>query len=390
MAPHTLSVVPNPDLVVGAGGRTRWNTAEHRRWGWGWHNLHRITRYGLMLRAPGVALLERDIDLRIADLPAVGRLTAMDCFSGMAVVRDFRLLFERYAADFGPDRPHSIQSITKTMLNLMVGRLVEDGRLDLASTVGEHLPEIGSGYAAATLRDVLDMNVANSYTEDYGDPAATVFDQEVAMGWRLPGPGQDEITARDFIRAIESDDLVNRSGAALYKSSNTDVLEWIVERVGGRSLLDHLIAIVEAAGIEDVLYMATDREGVPVLNGGASMTARDLARYGQIFVRGGVGINGEAVGSRSFIDEARHNPGPAMPAPRDWMSYGRHLQTNGRWVGHGGYGGQFMLADPESRVSVAFFSVLENESAADMAYQGEVIRMCQEIAELPFADQAAG
>jgi len=383
MTSNAVPTAPNPDLVVGPGGRPTWNIAENRRWGW--HNLHRINRYGLMLRARDVMTLRRDIDLRIAELPAVRRFTGLDCFSGMAVLRGDQLLFEAYAADFGPHSPHSIQSITKTTLNLMIGRLVEDGRLDLADTVADHLPEIGSGYATATLRDVIDMNVANDYSEDYGDPAADVFDQEVAMGWRLPGPGQTDFSAREFICSIASDDVVNHSGAALYKSSNTDVLEWIVERLTDRPLRDHLIDIVEAAGIEDHFYMSTDRDGVPVLNGGASMTVRDLARYGQIFARGGVSIHGQAIGSRAFIDEARHDPGPTMPAPRDWMSYGRHLQTNGRWVGHGGYGGQYMLADPESGVSVAFFSVLENESAADMGYHSGLIKMCQEITELPFA-----
>lgn len=384
MTANAIATTPNPDLVIGPGGRPKWNTAEHRRWGW--HNLHRITRYGLTLRSRDVMTLRRDIDLRIAELPAVRRFTGLDCFSGMAVLRGDRLLFEAYAADFGPDCPHSIQSITKTTLNLMIGRLVEDGRLDLADKVADHLPEIGSGYAAASLRDVMDMNVANDFSEDYGDPAASVFDQEVAMGWRLPGPGQDEFSAREFIRAIASDDIVNHSGAALYKSANSDVLEWVVERVSGRPLRDHLIDIVEAAGLEGCFYISTDRDGVPVLNGGASLTARDLARYGQIFARGGTGIHGQAIGSRTFIDEARHNPGPTMPAPRDWISYGRHLQTNGQWVGHGGYGGQYMLADPESGVSVVFFSVLENESAADMDYHGGVIKMCQEITELKFDD----
>jgi CubicO group peptidase (beta-lactamase class C family) len=123
---------------------------------------------------------------------------------------------------------------------------------------------------------------------------------------------------------------------------------------------------------------------MPILDGGASMTARDLARYGQIFVRGGIGVNGEAVGNRAFIDEARTAEAKHFPAPRDWLRYCLHLQTNGRWVGHGGYGGQYLLADPESGVSVAFFSVLEDESGYDQQYIGDTILMCQEIAELPF------
>ena len=385
MTSNVIVTTPNPDLVVTEGRRTRWNTAEHRRWGF--HNLYRNNRYGLSLRSRDVLVLRRDIDRRIADMDAVRRMTATTIFSGLAVVRGNTLVYERYAADFGPDRPHSIQSITKTTVNLIYGRLVEQGRIDLDSKVGDHLPEIGSGYAGASLRDVLDMNVANDYGEDYGDPAEAVFDHEVSMGWRLPGPGQAEITNREFVCGIESDDIVNDGPEVLYKSANTDVLAWIAELAGGRPLRDHLIDIVEAAGLEHSFHVSTDREGMSILDGGGAMTARDLARYGQIFVRGGLGIGGQAVGSRAFIDEARTARAKHFPAPREWLRYCRHLQTNGRWVGHGGYGGQYLLADPESGVSVAFFSVLEDELGYDEHYMGDVIQMCQDIAEAPFDDR---
>ncbi len=327
-------------------------------------------------------VLRRDIDRRIDELEAVRRMTNTTIFSGLAVVRGNTLLYERYAPDFGPDRPHSIQSITKTTVNLIYGQLVAHGLIDLDARVGDYLPEIGSGYAGARLRDVLDMNVANDYSEEYEDPSSTVFDHEAAMGWRLPAAGAAEITNRAFICGIKSDDIVNHGPEILYKSANSDVLAWIAEQLSGRPLRDYLIDIIEAAGLEHTFYISTDRKGMPILDGGASMTARDLARYGQIFVRGGIGVNGEAVGSRAFIDEARTAEAKHFPAPRDWLRYCLHLQTNGRWVGHGGYGGQYLLADPESGVSVAFFSVLEDESGYDQQYNGDTILMCQEIAEL--------
>ena len=60
MMSDAIATMPNPDLVIGPGGRPTWNTAEHRRWGW--PNLHRITRYGMMLRSRDVMTLRRDID----------------------------------------------------------------------------------------------------------------------------------------------------------------------------------------------------------------------------------------------------------------------------------------------------------------------------------------
>ena len=381
MGEPALSSGGNPDLVVGEGGRPTWNQPDHRRRAF--HNMHTVFRYSLGIRAPAVLRLGKVVDRRIGDLASVRRLTGTTYFSGMVVVRGADVLFERYAPDFGPDQPHSVQSITKTTMNLAVGRLVERGLLDLGRPVSHYLPDIGSGYAAATVQDVLDMNVINDYSEDYSDPYASVFLHEAAMGWRLPGPDQREITSREFVRGIKSGDVANRTGLVQYKSSNTDVIGEIAERVAGRPLREMLIDIVEAAGLEGTFHIGTDRAGTPIINGGACLTGRDLARYALLFVRGGRGIGGQPVGSRAFIETTRTRPGVPYAAPRDWQRYTNHTVTGGQCLGHGGYGGQYMLANPDTGVVVVFFSVLENAHAYDAAYSAEVIRMAEEITHLP-------
>jgi CubicO group peptidase (beta-lactamase class C family) len=371
----------NPDLIVGEGDRPGWNQPDRRRRAF--HNMHAVFRYSLSIRAPEVLRLSRVVDRRIGDLPSVRRLTGTTYFSGMVVVRGPDVLFESYARDFGPGQPHSIQSITKTTMNLVVGRLVERGMVDLEKTVGHYVPDIGSGYASATVQEVLDMNVINDYSEDYRDPLASVFLHEASMGWRLPRAGEPELTNRDYVRAIKSGDLVNRTGLVQYKSANTDAIGEVAERISGRTLRDMLIEIVEAAGLEGTFHIGTDRAGTPIINGGACVTARDLARYALLFVRGGRGVGGQQVGSRAFIDMTRTRKGVQYTPPRDWQRYSNHTVTDGQCVGHGGYGGQYMLANPDTGVVVVFFSVLENADAHDPAYSAEVIRMAEEITRLP-------
>jgi len=380
MAHANLVGRPNPQLEVGRDNRSAWSQTDTRRWGF--HNLHVISRYSLGLRAPSVLELHKCFDMRIADLPLVRKLTGSPFFSGMAVVRGSEVVFERYAPDFGPNRVHSMQSITKTTLNIITGSLVEHGLLDMSKRVDHYLPEIGSGYASATVQQVANMDVANDYSEDYADLHASVFEQEVAMGWRLPRSGHTEETLRGFVLGVESTDTTNRTGHADYKSANTDVLAWIAERVTGRPIRAMLIDIVEAAGIEGTFYISTDRDGVPVVSGGGSMTARDLARYGLLLARFGRGVDGRKVGSANFIRHSTAHPGPSMPEPRTWMRYSNQLMTNGRWIGHGGFGGQFMLADPPTDTAMAFFSVMENRDAVDMDYYTDVIQMGVDITKL--------
>ncbi len=382
MADTDLTAYPNPDLAVIADNKARWNRSDYRREGF--HNLYRKARYAISLRSDAVLRLEKNVDRRIGMREDVRRLTGSRIFSGMVVVRGQEVLHEAYAPDFGPDQPHSIQSITKTNLNFMVGGLVAAGQLDPGKTVADYLPEIGSGYAGATVQQVLDMDVANDYSEDYTDPFTSSYLHEAFMGWRLPPEGQAEEPQRAFLARIASDDTTNRSGAALYKSANSDVLAWIVERVSGQPLREHFLANVEAAGFEGAFHLTCGRDGEPWVSGGGCVTARDLARYGLLFVRRGAGIAGRQVGNPDFIEATRKHPGPVMPAPRDWLHYSNQTNTNGRWIGHGGYGGQYLLADLESGVVGVFFSVLENRDAHDPDHSTEVIRMLEAIGEMSF------
>ncbi|WP_189521981.1 MULTISPECIES: serine hydrolase [unclassified Mesorhizobium] len=290
----------------------------------------------------------------------------MPHFSAFVVVRDERILYERYAPDFGPDRPQPIMSITKTTLSLMLGRAVADGLVNL--------PEIGTGYAEATVSAVADMD-----NNDIFDPfflSVSRYDEEAVTGWRLPREGAKERTYRSFVCGITGGDLTNRTGYALYKTGNPDVIGWIIERASGRALRDWLIEIVEAAGLEGCFHIIFDREGVPLVGDGACLTARDLARHGLLFARKGEGIDGRRVGDVTFIADTRRNLGPSMPEPRDWMRYSRMVKTDGTWLGHGGYGGQYMLANPHTGTVVVYFGVMENTSAPDPdpKFQGPLVK----------------
>lgn len=373
---NELNTVPNADLEIIVGNKCRWSHADRRRYGW--HHLHRIVRYSSSYRAARVMTLEKRMDLTIAEIDAVRYLTSLPWFSAMIVVHGQDVLFERYAPDFGPDRPHSVQSISKTLVNLIVGRLVEEGSVDLARHVSHYVPEIGSGYAEATVQQVLNMDVVNEYSEDFSDPKATYYKHEEAMGWRLPLDPASIQTERSFLVQIESADTVNRTGKAQYKDANTQLLGWIAERVSGRSLRAYLADIVDAAGIEGTFHITTDRDGVPNLEGGVCITARDLARYLSIFARRGRGISGEEIGNEHFIEQVAYS-GVPMPYPYDGIRYSNHLMVGVRTIGHGGWGGQYAMVNLDTGIVGVFLSVLENEYAINKDYAGPVIRMLNSV-----------
>lgn len=363
---------PNSDLTVDRRGLSGWNTPERRRASF--HNLHNIHRRGLIFRAPASLDLVLEQNSAFARLPCLTQLLKEPSFCALVIVQDRRIVFEHQAADFATDKFHSIQSITKTFVHLALGALIESGKVDASRTIGYYVPEAGHAYANASVQQALDMNIATNFKEDYSTPyspaaelgAPTSYSrQEIAMGWRLPPVGEEEFGVRSFaaglVTAGQCDDRVSR-----YTSPNTDMLGWVIERASGHSLAAHVAAIVTKAGLESALQISADCEGVPVLSGGGIMTARDLARYGLFLARH----------HGSFLADTMSGAG-TIYGGSPHLRYRNHLLSNGTWVGHPGYAGQFLMVDPAKNAVAAFFSVLETEYGDRDGYFAEIISVLE-------------
>jgi hypothetical protein len=158
----------NPTLATIRDNKAKWNLPEFRRKGY--RDLHRINRYGLLFRSDAVLTLKNNINNSIGEISSVQKMTKNSSFCSLIVGKGQDILFEKYADDFPEFQPQTIMSITKLFVNLCIGEMIENNLIDLNKKISFYLPEIGSGYANASVQDVLNMNVINAYTEDYTDP----------------------------------------------------------------------------------------------------------------------------------------------------------------------------------------------------------------------------
>ena len=62
-----------------------------------------------------------------------------------------------------------------------------------------------------------------------------------------------------------------------------------------------------------------------------------------------------------------------------FVFYANQTMKSNDWIGHSGYGGQFLMINLKTQLVAAFFSVLETPSATDEAYKVNMIRMLEEI-----------
>jgi len=136
--------ISNPDLTVGKNNKQSWNQAEQRRSGF--HNVHSKFRRALMIRSRNVLVLKPQSGCKFRFDAALEELLDNKAFSAMCCIKHDKIVVEESAEDFSTTKPHSIQSITKLHVHLIVGQLLRDRVLSLDARVVDYLPDIGSGY----------------------------------------------------------------------------------------------------------------------------------------------------------------------------------------------------------------------------------------------------
>ena len=387
MSNDKLKSEANPSLVVLRDNKPKWYLPESRREGY--RNLYKINRYGLLYRSDLVLKLNKKYNKKIENIPSVKKVINHEYFCSLLVGKNQEILFEKYASDFNEKTPQTIMSITKMFANLFVGELLEKKIIDLNKKISDYLPNIGSGYASATIQDVLDMNIVNSYSEDYTDPYTSSFLHEPVCGWRLPTNLDDKIGQEEFLNTIQANEkkkLTNSTEFSHYKSANTDVIGVLIEKVSGKKLSQWILDAVEAAGFEDALYMGTDRFGMPWISGGGCLISRDFLRYGLLFSRKGIGVGNRKVGSFKFFNQTIKNKGTKyMELSKDkFLYYSNSTMKLGDWIGHSGLGGQFLAVNLKTGITASYFSVIDTPSGTDENYKRDMINMMDEIVNQKF------
>jgi len=111
-------------------------------------------------------------NLRIPD--AQGTAITLDAFlrrastDALVVLRDGRIVIERYANDMGPRTPHILMSVSKSLLGLLTGILVAQDKVDPEELVTAVVPElIDTAFEGARVRHLLDMRTGVAFDEDY-------------------------------------------------------------------------------------------------------------------------------------------------------------------------------------------------------------------------------
>jgi CubicO group peptidase (beta-lactamase class C family) len=281
---------------------------------------------------------------------------AVTATTALVVVVDGTVVHERYSHGGRAQDRLLGNSATKSVLALLVGQAMDDGRLaGLETPVTDLVPELSvSGYAGVNLRQLLTMTSGVGWREDYHDP-----DSPASRLMRRWDDGEGGL--RGELRQIPAADPPGSRYA--YCTPDSLALDWARERATGESFPVAVAGLWSAVEAERPATVGLDRPaargGVAMAGGSLAATARDWARIGTLQIDGRWGDR--QVVSQSWIEASSRpereflRPGRLPSTITTHAGFGFHwwpLDAAGERVMADGMRGQFVYIDRPRRIVI--------------------------------------
>lgn len=276
---------------------------------------------------------------------------------GFVVLRKGKVVAEYYAPHSHANAQHMVFSISKSLTAVLSGILEAQGLIDPDKPVSHYLPAaVGSAYGDASYRDVLDMRISLDFEESYLDPYSEFARYRRSMLWNPPMEGAPVENLPGFLMTLKKAERPH-GGPFSYLSPNSDLLGHIIETVTGARYADLLSDLLwKPMGARNHGSITVDAIGSPRTAGGISVTARDLARVGDLLRNEGA-IGGRQIVPAAWVADMQQN------GDKEAWQQGRNVDLpNGRyrsqWYQSGdadgafaaiGIHGQWLWVDPSTQ-----------------------------------------
>lgn len=286
--------------------------------------------------------------------------------NALLVMKDGRIVAEIYRNNSNERTRFMGWSMTKSVTSLLVGRALAEGRIkSLDDPVTRYLPELAQGgYNGVSIRHILQMRSGVDYEEryDFANPGAAATNHIDAL---VKNVARFADAARTIRRIHEPGTVFQ------YKTLDTAVLGWLIERVSGMSVAAYTAQqLWEPLGAEsDAFYIMDGAPGVgrEFSGAGFNATLRDWARIGLMMMNGGTG-NGHQIVSPQWVEMASAPTAPEGPQG----GYGLQWWTMPNSPAYAAIGlqGQYVYVDPATKtvvVKLSYFPPTDGQASAETA-----------------------
>ncbi len=276
---------------------------------------------------------------------ALDELWAQPGLRGVLMVHRGEVVAERFRGGLDADEPVNVKSASKSLLSALVGIAIERGELDgVDQTLGELLPGRVSGEKAGiTLEDLLTMSsgLESVSGENYG-------------AW---------VSSRNWVDAALAKPLVETPGSTFtYSTGDSHLVSAVLTEATGMSTLAYARKhLLEPVGIS-VSWWERDPQGVYLGGNQVSMSPRDLARLGELYLRNGK-WDGKQIVPASWVETSTRLHAEGWPDRYGNYGYFWWVRPEQQAYMAVGYGGQFLYVAPQDDLVVVLISTIESKGA---------------------------
>jgi CubicO group peptidase (beta-lactamase class C family) len=215
--------------------------------------------------------------------------------TGLAVVKDGKLIYEKYQYGRGPEARFFSYSIAKSVTGLLIGIAIDKGLVrSLDDTAEMYSPTLrGTPFGTVRIRDLLRMASGIEFSETY------TGNDDASQLSRAAFTDSPPLTSlfKAFSKRTESGSKFN------YSSLETLALGYLLKDVTGKSVSEITKEWVwDPIGAEDEAYWILSKSGMEGVYCCLAASMRDWAKLGLLYAQKG-SLNGQQIVSASFITE---------------------------------------------------------------------------------------
>ncbi len=275
----------------------------------------------------------------------------IDAVHSFMLVRHGKVVAEGWWSPYTADRPHVLNSLTKSFTSTAVGLAVSEGKLSIDDPVLKFFPNEaparpGEALKQMRVRDLLTMTTGHTKEE------IDRFFWQINVPF-LPEPN---LPRRFFAMTI-----AHPPGTQFeYDSAASHMLSIIVRRATGQTIEEYLTPrLFKPLGIEIGAWQKTG-DGTPIGGFGLHLRTEDIAKFGQLYLRKG-NWNGQQLIPTAWVEAATRKQVENRKDPKDdsdWaQGYGYQFWQcrHGFYRGDGALG-QFCIVMPRYDAVMAITS----------------------------------
>ncbi|QJR14283.1 serine hydrolase domain-containing protein [Usitatibacter palustris] len=280
--------------------------------------------------------------------------------TGLLILKDGKVVLERYQYDRKPEHRFASMSMAKTVVGLLVGVALKEGKIaSLDDAAEKYAPDLkGSAWGPMTLRNLLRMSSGLKWSDKVVAGGATDIGRlSSETFFRRTGGGPSAIT---WVK----DSVAPQGTTFNYSSAETFALALALRGAIGVDLATYFSErIWKVIGAESDASWLTDWSGMESAFCCMNARLRDYGRLGLLLANDG-SWNGREVIPRDFLldaTDATRQPDHLKPR-RATQFFGYGYQTwiypyTTRTFQARGLFGQEIIVQPESRIVVVMTSV---------------------------------